>query len=319
MNKKRALYSIVVTIVLVGILLTQTDFRSILKVLSSVNLYWVILGLVLYVFSYLFRALRFKIILSGKISISDLFPIVCVHGMMNNVLPLRTGELSYIYLIKRKNFSMGEGIATLMVARIFDFIAISFLFLISVVSIKRIPEAISEILLIVGTLLTFVTLLLIFLISLKGSFIKIIELAVDKLRLNNLRITRFLLSEGRDIIKNFRLIRSKNILIHPFFISVLLWICLYSADYALIHAIGLELDILRVILAATFCYFATILPIQGIAGFGTMEGSLSFGFIIVGISKDIAISSSFAIHILSFSFFMLLGSLGILAMKLKEH
>lgn len=319
MDGKKVLSSSIVTILLLGLLLTQIDFGDIFKVISSAPPSGIILGFTLYVFSYLFRALRFKMLLEGDISITDLFPIVCVHSMMNNILPLRAGELSYIYLIRKRKFLMRQGIATLMVARILDFIVISLLFLISMTYIKKTSEIISSILVIVCILLVLMVLFLFFLISWRGRFIRLNEIIVDKLRLNNFRITRFLLRGLKDVIESLRGIRSKNIFVRSFFISVLLWMCLYLADYALVNALGLELDILTVMFVATFCYITSILPVHGIAGFGTVEGSLSIGFIIVGISRDIAISSSFALHIIAFSFFLSLGVLGMLAMRLREN
>jgi len=74
------------------------------------------------------------------VGIRDLFKIVCVHNMMNNLLPARTGEVSYIYLINKVHErDISEGIATLVVARVFDFIVISGIFFVQSCSYDGCP------------------------------------------------------------------------------------------------------------------------------------------------------------------------------------
>jgi len=93
--------AVVITIALVAILLSQIRIADVIATLAGIDPLYLIAGFVLYVCSYFFRALRFHILLNGEVGLWDLFNIVCVHNMMNNILPARTGELSYIYLLKR--------------------------------------------------------------------------------------------------------------------------------------------------------------------------------------------------------------------------
>ena len=99
--------------------------------------------------------------------------------------------------------------------------------------------------------------------------------------------------------------------------SILIWITLYSVNYTLIIAIGIDMTFWAVLFASTFAIITTILPVQGIGGFGTMEGGLAIGFIAFGISKETAICSGFVYHILFCIFFTILGLYGILMLKLK--
>lgn len=59
-----------------------------------------------------------------------------------------------------------------------------------------------------------------------------------------------------------------------------------------------------------------VLPIQGIGGFGIYEGGWTAGFIFVGLSKAVAISTGFGCHSIILSFSLLLGLCGILYLKL---
>ena len=125
------LASIILTVILVAILLSQINPRTITTALTSINPIYIIIGFFFYLGSYIFRALRFYILLNKQIRVKSLFTIVCVHNMMNNILPVRTGELAYIYMLKKLHTKpTSEGFATLMVARVFDLITVSLLFLV---------------------------------------------------------------------------------------------------------------------------------------------------------------------------------------------
>jgi uncharacterized membrane protein YbhN (UPF0104 family) len=92
---------IVLTVVLVAILLSQISLGNVSTTLTSIDSICVIIGFILYLSSYFFRALRFYILLNNKVNLKDLFSIVSVHNMANNILPARTGEISYVYLSKK--------------------------------------------------------------------------------------------------------------------------------------------------------------------------------------------------------------------------
>lgn len=79
---------------------------------------------------------------------------------------------------------------------------------------------------------------------------------------------------------------------------------------------GFDLSYLSIIIGATFILLTTILPIQGIAGFGTTELIWTLVFVSLGLSKNAAIVSGFSYHILVILFFMILGIYGWLKIRI---
>ena len=71
--------AVVITIALVAILLSQIQIADIITTLAGIDPLYLIAGFVLYACSYVFRALRFYILLDGEVGLRDLFNIVCVH------------------------------------------------------------------------------------------------------------------------------------------------------------------------------------------------------------------------------------------------
>lgn len=315
---KNKIVGIVISIVFIWILLTQISLSEIILVLSKINLNIFALGFCLYLSTYFFRVLRFKILLNNKIGFKKLFSIVCVHNLVNNLLPARTGELSYVYMVKKNGVSTGEGIATLMIARIFDIIAISSLFFVSALFVGNLPVLLlNAVWMIAGVL----AILILFLFSLayKGEkVVKIADKILEKIKLKKFKIVGFLLKKAEETVKNFETIKSKKVILYSFLLSLFVWYCLYSMNYVLLGGMGLDLVIWIVVLGSTFSVISTLLPIQGIAGFGTYEGTWALAFIALGLTKEVAISSGFGVHIILVVYFLITGSFGLIMMKFKK-
>ena len=313
--------AVIITFILVAILLSQISIGDVAKTLTSINPIYLVIGFVLYIFTYFFRALRFHILLNNKANIKDLFTIVCVHNMANNILPARTGEVSYVYLSKKlHNIPVGEGIASLMVARVFDLITISLLFFVATMCVKDLPEMISNVILILAGFLVLVVLILIGLTYFGEQFMKVIKNIISRLGWNRFQVAEYLLRKGDETAESLGIIKSNKIIIGTSVTSVAIWILLYSANYFWITAIGINLNIWVVIFGVTFSFFTVILPIQGIGGFGTIEGGWTIGFVAMGISKEMAIISGFIVHIIGFVCLLIMGVYGIIAytIKMKE-
>src|SRR3989338_5078470 len=85
-----------------------------------------------YYVALLLKAARFRFFLENKITLSQMFSIVASHSFWNNILPFRSGELSYLYLL-RKHVAVGagEGISSLVLARAFDALVVLIFFVFS--------------------------------------------------------------------------------------------------------------------------------------------------------------------------------------------
>jgi len=231
--------------------------------------------------------------------------------MVNNVLPARTGELSYIFLLKKLHQrKIEEGIATLIVARLFDFIVISIIFFVSVVGVQNLPAVINEVIGIIAGLLGLVVLLLISFLYLGDKFLYIARKFVLRLRLNT-RPMNYVLKKGEEV-GEFLGGKSRGIVLQLFLVSLGLWIASYMVAVVLITGLQLELTVFEILVCTSFLAVTTSLPIQGILGLGTTEGAWSVGFLLFGIAKEVAISASFGLHIIVLGYLLILGVYGII-------
>lgn len=314
-NKLAKISAVVISITLGALLLSQIKIADIIVTLASIDPVYLIAGFVFYACSYFFRAMRFYILMVRKVRLRDLFNIVCVHNMLNNILPARTGELSYIYLLKKlQNKKAGEGIATLFVVRIFDFITISLLFLVSAFMMQGLPEMVIKMVWVIALFLGSITIFLIALLYVGNTFLNLVKRFFERFNWDKKYFTDFLLRKGEETADSFEKIKAngKITVISLILTSLGIWLFLYSLNYIFIRGMDINLSYFEVMFASSFAVFTTILPIQGIGGFGTLECGWTTGFIAVGLTKEVAISSGFGFHILLWIYFLILGGWGLL-------
>ncbi len=316
--KKRIILAFIVTIILVAVLLSQINLGSIISAIFSIPPIYFLTGFILYLISYLLKTMRSIILLSKNLGIRDLFPIICIHNVANYLFPARSGELSYIYLLKRvQNIPVSEGISTLMIARVFDFIAVSLLFFISVFLVKDMPALFSNFILFIAFLFIVILLFLVSLLYHGEKFLIVIRRFCSILKLAKFKFVNFFLKKLEEIVKNFNIIKSKRTLIHSLILSLLTWISIYFFTYLLLLGMNIRLGIETVILGSTFSILTGILPIQGIGNFGTYETAWMILFIPLGITKEMAIISGFTVHIISIIYSLILGSFGLYKLRTK--
>jgi uncharacterized protein (TIRG00374 family) len=114
---------VVITLVFLGIAFRGQDFNAIRQALRDFNYIYLIPALALLFTGIWFRAVRWRILLKPVIEISsrDVFPIVIIGFMANNILPLRAGELARTYALSSKTGAKKSAtLATIAVERLFD-------------------------------------------------------------------------------------------------------------------------------------------------------------------------------------------------------
>lgn len=114
------------------------DFGEIRDSLGETNLWWALPALVLYLLGVYLRAVRWRILLrpvAPQATSRQLFPVVIIGFMANNLLPLRAGEIVRSVVIGREfQVRKTSALATIAVERIFDgitmlaFLAVSMVF-----------------------------------------------------------------------------------------------------------------------------------------------------------------------------------------------
>ena len=120
---KRLILSILITVGIIFVLFLQISLKDLYALLRTVDPLWVASGSISYLLAILFRALRFKwLTYSKRVHFSDLFRITAFYHLSLMVLPSKLGELSYPYFLNKiSGMNVTEGLASLIVSRVYDF------------------------------------------------------------------------------------------------------------------------------------------------------------------------------------------------------
>lgn len=323
---KKVILSIIVTIVLLYILLSTITWGDISKLFNTVSAGWIFaLWCVYFIYLQLIR-LRFSVLThSKKIGVWDLFSIVSIHNFYNRLLPLKTGEISYVYMLKRQHgLPAAEGTATLIIARIFDYVTVSFLFVISsLLLINKTPPYVTTVTIIISILLLVSVAFLFSIAAIGLRMVGLLEKIFARVGLSRFSVTSLFLNKTRELVDSFQTISQVNTYRDTFLLSSLIWGCMFFMLYWLLKGMGLHVGVLEVVIGSTFCIFTNILPLHGIAGLGTYETGWTIGYLMVGVSKEAAISSAFITHLFLFFAGATYGLIGFticfLRSKLTRH
>lgn len=139
MNRRiRVLLGIAISVFFLYLAFRGQDFGEIRDSLGETNLWWAIPAMALYFSGVYLRAVRWRILLrpiAPHATTRQIFPIVVVGFMANNILPLRAGEIVRSVVVGREfNVRKSGALATIAIERIFDgvtmlaFLAVSMVF-----------------------------------------------------------------------------------------------------------------------------------------------------------------------------------------------
>ncbi|WP_174591667.1 lysylphosphatidylglycerol synthase transmembrane domain-containing protein [Methanocella conradii] len=309
MNKKNLARWLVVPIalLLIIVLLMQISLSDIVNAFLSISPQFLALSFILYVLLYVFRAIRFRLMLKSRAGYGTLFNIVCLHMLANSILPFKTGELAFVYLSKaRMDLQAGIGLATVAIARMFDALAVCVLFVLALVMTRGKTDIFTEAEPLVLTMAVLLIVGIVLAIWYGRQLLDVIN------RLLGIKVFGWLplpliRSKLEEVVDYYSSPDSQSKVLIIFGLSLLIWIMASLSMSILAVNMGLGIGIWAIIAATMVSVMFSALPIHGIASLGTTELILSAAFMALGAPKDAAISSAFAIHLMVLMFTALLS------------
>jgi len=288
----------VLSLALLFLLFKVVNLKTLGFVLNHTNYVLICVCFVLYGVIYLIRSIRFKILLSDKINISNLFVINCLHNFYNTALPGRLGELSFPYFAsKYASVSKTESFTQLIVARFIDLSITVLFFLISLVF--YVDNIYWKVFLIIASAIVLVLTFLNFLLP------KIILKFFNKIKHPQLKFLdkiTLALNDIRDFTKGEK-------------IKIICWslalnFLMFLFGYIMMRSLGYPLTMVEVFIAGTASSVTTLLPINSFFNIGTQEAGWAAAFTSIGLSLQDAATSGVAYHIINLIFTCVLFLIG---------
>jgi uncharacterized protein (TIRG00374 family) len=263
MRSWRVLVGLAISLFFLVVAFRGQDFGDILDAIRQANLWWLIPALALYFAGVWVRALRWSILLKplAPVRPAQLFPIVVVGYMANNVLPLRTGEIVRSYVLgKQFDVRKTSALATIAVERLFDGL-VMLGFMISAIAFVSFTSQLEH-LTIVAAILFIGILIGLFLLTLGGSVIdRLLQLVLGPLPQGIAdRVERL----AQSFLSGLGVFRRRRDLLGVAGTSLLAW--LLEASMYLLIAIGFGADvrekmgIAETLLTTGVANMATLIP-----------------------------------------------------------
>jgi len=297
---------LIITLLLTYFLLSQIDFSDIFGLFGEINYSYIVISFIFYLGLAFLRALRIQLIIKHKIDYKILFATILTNNFLAILLPFKIGELSLpILLNKYSGIEKKEGMLMLFYLRTIDiFIILLSLLVVVTLFADKIFQLRDISLLLILTLLSLTAILL---------------LKSDKIILfiGRLFKTNDLLNLTKKLASTYEFYKSK--MATAIILSCLIFATLTFVLGFMINAYPISLSYLDIILISLIIIITTSLPINGIAGMGGLDLSISVFLMSTGISKDLSISIAFNYHFIYFMFIMFFGCMGYLFLNYRKY
>lgn len=304
----------VLAVTIAYFLLKEIDLQEIPKTLSRLSIEALLIGFISYCLLVLAKALRFRALLGLEVSVYQLFPILALHTFWGNILPMRTGDVSYVYLMQRRQkVDAEQGIASLLIASLIDLILLIVLVVTTAWLLRaELRDTFS------GTFLYLMPILIgsglisvVICVSVApNACMKLADRCVHPLlRLEN-RTISWVVNKGLRVLQELTAFRSHRRFVEVWVYSLMCLAIRFGFQCYLVVEMGVDVPILHVLFALAFTNVFNLLPIQTIGNFGTTEFPFVWLLTHFGTSVEVATVTGFSLHILILLYCLPLGLYG---------
>jgi uncharacterized membrane protein YbhN (UPF0104 family) len=310
--------SLGLTLIFAWLLFQAVDLASVIGVLRRSRFEYIGLAMACYAFTYLLRALRIqRIYVAAHLSLWPLWQVMALHNLLNYLLPLRTGDVSLIYLLwKRMGVSVGASAGIWALVRLLDIlVALIFLSLAMAVYVAGGGWAGRLEILVVTAVLSVAALIITLMLP---QIWRIVERLIHWLQARIALLRKpgavRLIAKLDDVGSIFAASGSRWVFVELMLTSAGIWLALFGCLWGIIQASGLELrNPAEAVIASSGAVIANFLPINSVASLGTFEAGLVAGFVLIGVPPEISVAPSVAVHVWILLFAAEMAAISLLA------
>ena len=304
----------ILAIVIAYFLLKEIDIQQIPQTLGRLSIKALLIGFTCYCLLVLAKASRFRALLNLDSSLHQIFPILALHTFWGNILPMRTGDVSYVYLMQRREkVDATQSIASLMVASLIDLILLIGLVLATVWLLRNsLPDSFIVTLLYFSLLLIGSVLITIFVLVsvLPNACLRLAEWCAGSLLGLKKRPISWIVNKGLQVLQELTTFRSNRRFLEVWAYSVMCLLIRFGFQCYLVAEMGVDVPIMQVLFALAFTNVFNLLPIQTVGNFGTTEFPFVWLLEHFGTSVEVATVTGFSLHILILLYCVPLGLYG---------
>lgn len=282
-------------------------------------------ALALHVALYVLRAVRFQMLFppESRPSGGPFLAVCAAHTLAAFVLPAKIGEATFVlYASRITRTPASAAIASLVVSRLLDIavLALGFGVACIVLHLSGGYRGIAWFVPVGATLV--VASAAVFALSSRGDLV--VELGAWFARLFRLQHTRVgakLLVKTAGIGASLREAGAEGRLVRAALVSIPVWLVIFLFCFVLARGFGLssETTLAEVTFGASLAIVTSLIPISAFANFGTLEMGWTLGFGVLGVPRDLAVTTGLGLHVVQLANVVVLGVLGHVGMALAAR
>jgi uncharacterized protein (TIRG00374 family) len=276
---------------------------------------WLLLAWSVFLVNYVLRTLRFRTLIpaSRSIPFRKMFSVASLHGMFNYLMPARSGEFSFLVLLKLQlSVPATGGAATLVTARFLDVLVVAMFLPAALAAFGgRLGPALVRNALVASGLLVGLGIGVLWLARHSPQILSPVHNQDLTERQNLLRSLRKRVQTAWwGLLEGFRRIDQKGQYRQLWLLTTCIWLCVYTNTYLVVRSLGYEISYLHIAVVTIIMVPTKLLPLQGFANLGTHELGWVAGLVLLGLSHETSLTIAAGSHVILFLFVLALGTLG---------
>ncbi len=298
----RKLVGFLLSFVILYFLFRNISFEKMMLAARHVSIPLWIGGFLFFGLIKLINTYRYKRLFLIRQNFGKMYSLISYCNFILGVLPFRSGEISYLKLLKDKfKIPTAKSIPRILVLRVFDYIVVGILFFISIIYASRYFkfDIISKITggFIFILLFIFLIILIIVLLSQKQKF------------KNNFIIL------GYKEVKN--IVAKDSFII--FLLSLSYWMARNLMGYFLLYSLGIKINFCLFLFINNIVLLMGLIPISAFFGFGIIEAGFSFFLVRVGYNYSQVVPIILIWHVIIFIITIIYGAAGFILLSFFKN
>jgi len=309
----RYLFSFLISLIILLFLIFCGDVNRFIKVLSQVSVNSVIIMVIVYALSWIFRTIRLKrttTSLGSKMPFKNLFKLNISGYALNVLLPVKIGDVARMLFLKAEGMEGDKAIASVIYIRLLDIISIIMLAtpVLFIMTKESIPNWT-----IISVISCILIIVLIFVFLSIGRMQRLFDIIEAKI---TLKVTKGLLRVGKEVHWNLRNLLFKSSVYYDMFYSILIWLLEALTCYVVALSLNAQVSPLLIIFGVSMANISKIVPATP-GGIGIYEGIIVGIFAIGGIEYNKALVIAIVDHLIKNLFIISIGIPAISTTNLK--
>ena len=315
----KAVLSLVITCALMLFLFRFIQLDQLQEMLAATDWTLMAAGLGIWILLYMARSARF-VLLAPRTPYLHMLCIASVHNFLLRIMPMRTGDLSYGFLMKRAGTAaLGEALLSLLLFRLLDATTVVLYFALSLAFHRGVYLWDRT----TGILAAGVALVGFALVAMNQGRLLLwgtgtLRWLCRRVGLGERPLVHNALDRLEGSVDSFSQV-GPRVILQVSGVSLVVWLLTYGTFFVIMRAFSMPVGVVQTVLGSTAAVVTGFLPIGGFGSFGTLEVGWTAGFFLVGLPESKAAASGFGVSIATFAYTALLGLVGWIGLMLANR